>query len=197
MRKVLTAPFFNKPTLQVAPKLLGKSLVRKMGKREITGIITEVEAYVGPQDHASHAFRGRTPRSEVMFGKPRTWYVYLIYGMHYCLNIVTEREGYPAAILIRSVAFRPYAYTRPRISIRCGKSGYMKDRNELCGPGRVCKYFKINRRFNQKPAHKKSGLWIENRGIKISSQNIKHGKRIGVDYAGKWKDKLWRFWIKF
>src|SRR3989338_2934287 len=118
LRKVLTAPFFNKPTLQVAPKLLGKSLVRKMGKREITGIITEVEAYVGPQDHASHAFRGRTSRSEVMFGKPGIWYVYLIYGMHHCLNIVADREGYPAAILIRSVAFRPFSFFRPRTRIK-------------------------------------------------------------------------------
>ena len=134
-------------------------------------MIIEVEAYIGPKDKASHASRGETPRTKVMFGKAGRWYVYLIYGMHHCLNIVTEKEKYPAAILIHSIA-------------------------EIKGPGRVCKYFKIDKRFNAKSATRKTGLWIENRNVKISPRLIKRGKRVGVDYAGTWKDKPWRFWIE-
>ena len=133
-------------------------------------MITEVEAYVGPQDLASHASKGRTPRTEVMFGKSGYWYVYLIYGVHYCLNIVTEEKDYPAAILIRGV-------------------------EDISGPGRVTKYFNIDKGFNAMLASKKTGLWIEDRGAVIKPTQIKRGKRIGVDYAGKWKDKLWRFYM--
>jgi len=136
----------------------------------ISAMITEVEAYVGPQDLASHASKGRTPRTEVMFGKSGYWYVYLIYGVHYCLNIVTEEKDYPAAILIRGV-------------------------EDISGPGRVTKYFNIDKGFNAMLASKKTGLWIEDRGAVIKPTQIKRGKRIGVDYAGKWKDKLWRFYM--
>lgn len=131
-------------------------------------MITEVEAYIGRDDKACHASRGKTPRTEVMFGKPGHWYVYLIYGMHCCLNVVTEEKGYPAATLIRSV-------------------------DRTTGPGRVCKKFKITRELNKKSATKTSGLWIEDKGVVIDPKRIKKTKRIGVDYAGEWKDKLWRF----
>ena len=135
-------------------------------------MITEVEAYAGPDDRASHTSRGRTKRTEVMFGPAGHWYVYLVYGMHYCLNIVTERKGYPAAVLIRAVAA-----------------------DGVIGPGKVCRYFKINRQLNQKPATWASGLWIEDRGIKINPRGVMRGRRVGVDYAGKWRDKKWRFSI--
>ena len=154
----------------VAQELLGKFLVCKKGDKMIAAMITDVEAYVGPEDRASHASRGRTPRTEVMFGHPGYWYVYLIYGMHYCLNIVTEKEEYPAAILIRGV-------------------------EGVSGPGRVSKYFAIDTSFNAKSAGRKSGLWIEDRGIQLKPRRIRRGKRIGVEYAGEWKDKLWRFYI--
>lgn len=131
-------------------------------------MITDVEAYVGPRDQASHALRGKTERTRVMFGKPGHWYVYLVYGMHYCLNIVTERDGYPAAILIRGV-------------------------EGVDGPGRVCRHFKVDKRFNAKRADEKLGLWIEDRGIKINPRRILRGTRIGVEYAGEWKSKKWRF----
>ncbi|MBI2640867.1 MAG: DNA-3-methyladenine glycosylase [Candidatus Sungbacteria bacterium] len=201
MHKLLSKDFFNRPTLQVAQELLGKFLVRKIGHRKIFGIITEVEAYIGPKDKASHASRGRTKRTEVMFGKPGYWYVYLIYGMYYCLNIVTEKEHYPAAVLIRSIVTSD-SHSNILKNIRI---------DEVRGPGKVCKYFKIDKRFNAKHANKKTGLWIaahspseraspnkvgrEDYGIKISPRQIKRGKRIGVDYAGKWKDKPWRFYV--
>ncbi len=133
-------------------------------------MITEVEAYVGPEDRASHASRGKTPRTEVMFGHAGYWYVYLIYGMHYCVNIVTEQKNYPAAILIRGV-------------------------EGVSGPGRVTKYFVIDKRFNAKRATHASGLWIEDRGVIIKPRHVRRGKRIGVDYAEKWKDKKWRFYL--
>ncbi len=180
MKKLLGPKFFERDTLKIALELVGKFLIRRAGRKEVAGMITEVEAYVGPEDKASHASRlwrgspraarGKTDRTKVMFGKPGHWYVYLIYGMHYCLNMVTERDQYPAAILIRSVF-------------------------PIKGPGRVCRYFKIDKKFNARPATKKTGLWIEDRGVKINPRLIKRGKRIGVDYAGRWKDKLWRFYL--
>ncbi len=171
MNQILFPKFFNHPTLDVAQELLGKFLVCKKRSKTISAMITEVEAYVGREDEASHASRGKTPRTEVMFGKSGYWYVYLIYGMHYCVNIVTEQEGYPAAILIRGV-------------------------ESVSGPGRVAKYFGIDKRFNDKRATRASGLWIEDRGVIIKPRHIGRGKRIGVDYAGRWKDKKWRFYVK-
>jgi len=169
--RTLNNAFFNRPTLRVAQEILGKFLVCKKGSTIISAMITEVEAYVGPEDRASHASRGRTPRTEVMFGKPGYWYVYLIYGMHYCLNVVTERENYPAAILIRGV-------------------------ENVSGPGRVAKYFGIDKSFNAKRATRANGLWVEDRGVIVKPFSIKRGKRIGVDYAGKWRDRKWRFYIE-
>ncbi|QQG45348.1 MAG: DNA-3-methyladenine glycosylase [Candidatus Sungiibacteriota bacterium] len=185
MKKVLLPTFFNRPTLKVAQELLGKFLVRKIGKKTVAGMITEVEAYVGPKDKASHASRGKTERTKVMFDKPGCWYVYLIYGIHHCLNIVTERKGYPAALLVRSVVI-PSQHTNKLENV-----GVL----HIIGPGKVCRCFKINKRFNGKPAIKTSGLWIEDRGTNINPRQIRRGKRIGVEYAGLWKNKLWRFYL--
>ena len=171
MEKILSTEFFNRPTLEIARELLGTFLVCKRGRKTIAAMITEVEAYVGPKDKASHASRGKTLRTEVMFGKPGYWYVYLIYGMYHCLNIVTEKKEYPAAILIRGV-------------------------EGVSGPGRVSKYFGIDRSFNAKSAGRKNGLWIEDRGVKLKPRQIRRGKRIGVEYAGAWKNKLWRFYVE-
>ncbi|MDP3710218.1 MAG: DNA-3-methyladenine glycosylase [bacterium] len=174
MKKIIPIQYFDQSTLKLAGELLGKFLVRKTGEGETRAMITEVEAYVGTEDKASHASKGRTSRTEVMFGKAGYWYVYMIYGMYYCLNIVTEKEGYPAAILIRSV-------------------------EGIVGPGRVCKYFKIDNSsrltINKKPASKKTGIWIEDGGTKIKPSQIKRGIRIGVDYAEEWKEKPWRFYL--
>jgi DNA-3-methyladenine glycosylase len=124
---ILPASFYARPTLRVARSLIGKYLVRETTAGLRAGRIIEVEAYVGFHDRASHASRGRTKRTEVMFGRPGLAYVYLIYGMHHCLNVVTERADFPAAVLIRAV----------------------EDEAELIdGPGRVCRSFKIDREFN-------------------------------------------------
>src|SRR5919201_4003780 len=117
---ILPREYFNRSTLQVAKSLLGKYLVRETKRGIEAGRIVEVEAYCGPKDLACHASKGRTKRTEVMFGVPGVAYVYMIYGMYHCFNIVTEREGYPAAVLIRGVEIEGNGL--PLIS----------------GPGRVC-----------------------------------------------------------
>lgn len=194
MQHTFDRTFFNRPTVTVAKELLGKFLVRKIGWLTIAAMITEVEAYIGPHDMASHASRGRTPRNGVMFGHAGRWYVYLIYGMHHCLNIVTERQGYPAAILIRSII--PARTKKLSIKKRSFVNAVIGSAIRIAGPGKVCRYFKIDRRLDKKPASRASGLWIEDRGMKINPRRIRRGKRIGVDYAGEWKEKLWRFSVQ-
>lgn len=173
MEMRLKRKFFNRNTVVVARELLGMYLVRKIRGEIIRVRITETEAYCGTWDLACHASRGLTPRTKVMFGPPGYAYVYMIYGMYHCLNFVTEKEGNPSAVLIRGV-------------------------EGLNGPGKVCRELKINRDLNGIDLIKSRELWIESSSRqmgKIKLSQIKKGKRIGVDYAGKWKDKLWRFWI--
>src|SRR2546428_9717772 len=99
----LARSFYSRSTLDVASDLLGKVLVRRLGRKNLAGKIVETEAYVGPHDLACHASKGHTPRTSVMFGRPGYAYVYMIYGFYFCLNVVTEPLGYPAAVLIRGV----------------------------------------------------------------------------------------------
>ena len=168
----LSIDFFDRPTLAVAKDLLGKFLVRKAGRRTIQAMITETEAYCGPNDLASHASRGRTKRTETMFGPPGHAYVYLIYGMYYCFNIVTEHENYPAAVLIRAA-----------------------DITGINGPGKLCRYFQIDRSFNNEDLATNNRLWLEDRGMKINYNRIKSSPRVGVNYAGAYKNKPWRFYL--
>jgi len=167
----LKRKFFDRNTVVVARELIGKCLVRKVNSIFIKARIIETEAYCGQKDKACHASRGLTPRTKIMFGPPGYAYVYMIYGMYRCLNIVTEKKGYPAAVLIRAV-----------------------DMEKGKGPGRLCRELKIDKKLNGVDLVSSKELWIEE-GEKIKLSQIKQGKRIGVDYAGKWKDKLWRFKI--
>lgn len=168
MRRVLDASFFERSAPVVALELLGKYLVCRAGMSEHAHLITEVEAYEGHDDRASHASKGKTPRTAVMFGPPGHWYVYLVYGMHEMLNVVTGPTGHPGAVLIRGV-------------------------EGIEGPGRVTKRLGIDRRLNTLPATKKAGLWIEDRGVRIAPRKIQKTPRIGVAYAGEWAHKPWRF----
>ncbi len=168
----LSRKFFARPTLIVAKELLGKFLVRKIGRKIIRAMITETEAYCGPKDLACHASKGRTGRTEVMFGPAGHTYVYLIYGMYHCLNIVTEKENYPAAVLIRAV-----------------------DANGVNGPGKLCRFLKIDKALNGEDLIKGKRLWIED-GKKLKPAQISRAKRIGIDYAGPYKHKPWRFFIR-
>lgn len=175
--KRLSRKFFEKPTVKVARELLGKFLIRKIipstssGQAKIIRArITETEAYCGTRDLACHASKGLTERTRVMFGPAGLSYVYVIYGMYHCLNIVTEKKGNPSAVLIRALDY------------------------ESCdGPGKLCRELKIDKKLNNIDITQSNLLWIEDGETKTKSSQIKRGKRIGVDYAGKWKDKLWRF----
>lgn len=169
-RRILAKNFFNRPVLIVAKELLGKFLICRLNNKNVSLMITEVEAYDGPSDKASHASKGKTERNEVMFAEAGKFYIYFTYGMHWMLNIVTGPKDYPAAVLIRET-------------------------DKITGPARITKFLKIDKKFNGKPAVKKTGLWVEDRNIKIKPFQIERGKRIGVDYAGKWADKLYRFKI--
>jgi DNA-3-methyladenine glycosylase len=174
MRRVVKAKVLRtKKTVVLARWLLGKVLVRSRRGCETAVLITEVEAYDGPRDRASHAHadRGRTPRNAVMFGPGGYWYVYLCYGMHEMLNLVTGPRDYPAAILIRGVA-------------------------GVVGPGRVTRALGIDRKLNATVAARASGLWIEDRGVRVPRRLIHATPRIGVDYAGPaWAGKKWRFYF--
>jgi DNA-3-methyladenine glycosylase len=168
-RDVLRANFFARPAGQVARGLLGKLLVRGGPGERCSSIITETEAYEGPHDLACHSSRGRTLRTEVMFGPPGRFYVYRIYGLHWMLNVVT---GPGAAVLIRAMA-------------------------DAVGPGRVTSYLGIDANFNGAKAYPGTGLWFEDLGQRPSALEIVRTARIGVEYAGPvWGTKKLRFVLR-
>lgn len=150
--------------------LLGKYLVRRLDDDRVeAGMITEVEAYDGERDLACHARVGRTPRTLPLYQPAGIWYVYLCYGIHEMLNLVVGPPDWPAAVLIRGV-------------------------DETHGPGRVTKRFAINRALNGLPAEPASGLWLEDREVRVPARKVQATPRIGVDYAGEiWARKPWRF----
>lgn len=180
--KPLPRTFFERPTLKVAKDLLGKVLIVQTPNGAIQTKIVDVEAYVGPKDKACHASKGRTTRTEIMFGPAGFTYVYLIYGIYHCLNIVTEREDYPAAILIRGLEI-------------LGKDNPTASPTRIDGPGRICRYLGVDRTHNGLDATLGTTLWIEDHGLAISRKHIQSLPRIGVAYAGEWAKKLWRFYL--
>jgi DNA-3-methyladenine glycosylase len=182
MVKILSEQFFNRPTLAVAKGLIGKYIVRRRNGRRCALMITEVEAYVGPHDQASHARHGKTPRTKVMFGEAGRFYVYFVYGVHWLVNIVTGPKAYPAAVLLRAGIYHDPT-TQKEITIN--------------GPARIAKFLYITGRQNGKHADKKTGLWFEDRGTKINPRRIRAQKRIGVEYAGPfWANKPYRFTLR-
>lgn len=169
---ILDRSYFSRPTLEVARSLIGKFLVRDNGQGQVAGKIIEVEAYIGAEDKACHASKGRTQRTDVLFGPAGVAYVYLIYGMYHCLNVVTEIENFPAAVLIRAIEIE----------------GRLID-----GPGRLCRELGIDRTLNRQDLTSGESLWLEDRNHPVSPMAIGAFPRIGVDYAGLWAQKLWRF----
>lgn len=168
---MLTSKFFVRDTRQVAKNLLGTFLVRQFPDGEIVRRkITETEGYLGEKDKASHARFGETPRTKVMYRRPSVMYVYLIYGMHDMLNIVTEGEGKPEAVLIRGA----------------------EDTN---GPGKLTKFFNITKdKHNNKMLGKRSGVWINSRDENFDPEKIETRPRVGIDYASKkWRNRKPRF----
>jgi DNA-3-methyladenine glycosylase len=182
----LARNFYEQLTVQAAQRLLCKYLVRVHPDGVTTGMILETEAYVGLGDKASHASRGQTPRNAVMFGPAGFAYVYVIYGMHYCLNAVTEHEGYPAAVLIRAV--------QPCEGLELMRARRRKEDIRLLanGPGNLCQAFGIERGLNGADLCGDI-LFVEDR--KVNPAEIVTTTRVGVGYAGPWKEMPWRFYI--
>lgn len=192
----LNREFYNRDSTMVAEELLGKVLVVKYDNAVCKGKIVEVEAYMGPMDKAAHSYNNRrTKRTEIMYGKPGFSYVYFIYGLYYCMNVVTREEGIPQAVLIRGV--EPLAGFN-EMSFRRFKKSYddltNKEKiNITNGPSKLCSAMGIGREFNALDLLGDT-IYIEE-GEK-ESFNIVTAKRIGIDYAEEAKDYLWRFYIK-
>jgi len=167
MTKRLGREFFNQDVLVVAPQLLGKQLVRRYPDgTKATYIITETEAYRGEKDLACHASKGRTPRTEVMYGEGGHLYMYLIYGMYWMLNVVTGIVGVPQAVLFRGL-------------------------REASGPGRLTRLIKVDKDFYGEDLASSDRIWVEECETLTPYTT---GPRVGIDYAGEpWKDMPWRF----
>ncbi len=218
MRKKLTRKFFNRPTIAVAKNLLGKFLVRRYNSRDIGGMITETEAYIGPRDRASHAFGGKkTQRNAAEYMDGGHIYIYLVYGMYWQFNISTAGEGRPECVLIRAVHLLSNS-PRSRASLLRGRRE-LENKNLTNGPGKLCRYFKLDKSFYAEDVCSSKRIWLEDRGYRMrngwiyppSSRKaglrkdysprfrrgrIKKGPRIGIDYAGRyWARKPWRFRI--
>ena len=183
--------FYDRPTLQVARELLGKTLIRTEDGVEIGGVIVETEAYIGEDDQACHARAGRTDRTEVMYGEPGRAYVYLNYGLHWLFNIVTETPGYPSAVLIRAI--------RPTIGIDRirARRGAQPEADWTNGPGKLSQALGIDGTLNG------TDLTVPNSSISvldgdwISDSRVTTTPRVGLNkVAEPWKSIEWRFLIK-
>jgi DNA-3-methyladenine glycosylase len=172
--KIPRSFYAREDTLLVARELIGLHLVHDEGTRRRVGRIVETEAYLGPEDLAAHSARGRTERTEVMFGPPGHAYVYFIYGFWYCVNVVTSRKGVPHAVLLR--ALEPVA----------GIS------DKTWGPGLLCRAMGIDRALNGSDLCA-DRLWLERPRQRTPPVQIAMSPRIGVDYAGDWAKRPWRF----
>lgn len=184
---MLAREFYARPTLTVARDLLGARLVRILDGVRLAGIIIETEAYIGEADLGCHARAGRTARTAVMYGPPGHAYVYFTYGMHWCLNAVTEAEGFPAAVLIR--AMRPVEGVEVIAARRQGR--------DTLGPAKLTQALGIDGAQNGldlcSPA---GGLWIE-AGETIPDESVTIGPRVGLYTVPEpWKSKPWRFRVR-
>ena len=184
---ILPRDFYNRPTLTVARELIGARLVRILDGVKLVGLITETEAYISEKDLACHAKAGLTPRTAPMFGEPGHAYVYFTYGNHWMLNAVTEREGFPAAVLIRAI--QPIEGVEVMLARRSGRDTF--------GPGKICQALGITKSENQ--AHltgTASGLWIE-AGVQVPNSRVTKGPRVGLNNTPEpWLSKPWRFLVK-
>ena len=187
----LPRDFFARPTLQVARQLLGARLVHLDNGQRLAGWISEVEAYIGESDLGCHARAGRTPRTQVMYGPPGHAYVYFTYGMHWCLNFVTEAEGFPAAVLIRAI--QPCE----GIEVIAARRAPQPPSHWTDGPGKVCQALGIDRRHNAlNLCSPDSELFVEF-GPPIPPENVTIGPRVGLNSVPEpWRGMPWRFMVQ-
>lgn len=183
---VLPREFYQQPTLLVARQLLGARLVRCLDGQRLSGRIVEVEAYVGEEDQASHAAGGPTPRNRSMYSPAGLAYVYLIYGMYHCFNVVTEREGFPAAILIRAI--EPLEGTQSMAARRAGQTW----RRLADGPGKLCQALAIDRSLDGHDLTTGVQLWLE-AGPPLSDSQVERTPRINVRGDDRARSVPWRF----
>jgi len=195
-RQPLTRAKFARPTDELARSLLGIWLLRETDDGLCGGPIVETEAYGGPEDRASHARAGRTRRTEPMYGPVGHAYVYLVYGMHECLNVVgydgADARAGAGAVLIRAI--------EPRVGIEHMRSrrGRPRDRDtRLCaGPARLCQALGVDRSFDGHDLTAGAGLWLEQVPSSVQGLEIASGARVGVAYAGDgWATRPWRYWL--
>ncbi|XP_068823168.1 DNA-3-methyladenine glycosylase [Capricornis sumatraensis] len=195
----LGSAFFDQPAVSLARAFLGQILVRRLDDgTELRGRIVETEAYLGPEDEAAHSRGGRqTPRNRGMFMKPGTLYVYLIYGMYFCMNVSSQGDG--ACVLLR--ALEPLggleAMRQLRHALRKGTAGRaLKDR-ELCnGPSKLCQALAINRSFDQRDLARDESVWLEQGPPEPSEPAVVAAARVGIGQAGEWAQKPLRFYVQ-
>jgi DNA-3-methyladenine glycosylase len=184
----LSQEFYERPTLTVARELLGCRLVRILDGERLEGIITETEAYIGESDLGCHAKAGKTKRTAPMYGPPGRAYVYFTYGMHWCFNVVTEAEGFPAAVLIRAI--------ETVAGLRVVESRRVKAKRAewTNGPAKLSLAFGIDSQQNAIDlTDTASALWLEP-GLVISDANVTIGPRVGLySVPEPWKSMPWRF----
>jgi DNA-3-methyladenine glycosylase len=188
----LSREFFNRETQSVAKDLIGKYLVRKIPESILIGKIIEVEAYLGPSDKACHTYSyKKTEKTKIMYLKPGTLYVYFIYGMYFCLNVVTEPEGIPCAVLIRQLyPIEGIEIMKENRKVKFGKNY----KNLLDGPGKLCMAMNITKiEFNGKDSCASNSKLFFTEGEKISQKSIAMGKRIGIEYAEEDQERLLRY----
>ena len=191
MRERIEREFYARPTLTVARELLGQRMVRRLDGERLAGRIVEVEAYIGATDRSSHARSGKTARNAAMFGAPGHAYVYLIYGLYHCLNLVTEADGFPAAVLIR--ALEPLEGIPTQRQLR----GTQRPPRDLTrGPGRLCQALAIDLQFNGSDlCSPQAQLWVEY-DEKIPAPQVIQSPRIGVRGDTAALTARWRFLVR-
>ena len=183
---ILPRSFYDRPTLTVARELIGARLIRILDGVKLVGIISETEAYISQKDLACHAKAGLTARTAVMFGEPGHAYVYFTYGSHWMLNAVSEREGFPAAVLIRAI--QPIEGVEIMSARRNGRDTF--------GPGKLTQAMGITKSENGVDLTKTTqGLWIE-AGVKVPNSLVTKGPRVGLNNTPEpWLSKPWRFLV--
>ncbi len=186
----LPESFYSRSVLEVAPDLLGRQLIRLINGQRVAGYISETEAYAGESDLACHARAGRTPRTEVMYGRPGHAYIYFIYGMHWMLNVVAEPEGAPAAILIRALL------PSEGLDIIAVRRAGVRLKDWINGPARLCQAMDIDGRLNGTNLTDPQGILVIEPGQPVVDEAVIQGPRVGIQGVPEpWRSKPWRYRI--
>lgn len=191
MKKKLSRKFFTRDAIIVAKELLGKYLIHNYRDVKLSGKIVETEVYTGPEDKASHGYQNKmTERNKAEFYVGGHIYIYLVYGIYWQLNITTGKAGVPECVLIRAL--------EPKNGIEIMKKYRREEniKNLTSGPGKLCNAMRLDRSCYGLDICKSKEIYIEDRGEKVREEDIVSAKRIGIDYAGEWRDRLLRFYIK-